>query len=148
MSENQEHAHEYVSFPKQLACRGSGGPDKGPVYIFGFRGAPAHPKNIEKHMCFGTCLSKTQKTRGFCHNLQHKVPFGIPRTGFCMCLSARIFCFVMPRGRFLSPGLDFGIQVQHFGLVSFLGSTMGPDKSEFATESFCGGLAGDFPRPK
>ena len=69
-------------------------------------------------------------------------------TGVLHSCSARIFCFFMPRGRFLSPALDFGSPGRHFGPGTCLGSKMGPGKSGVAMKSFCGGLAGDFPRPK
>ena len=51
----------------------------------------------------------------------------------------------MPGGRFLNPGSDFEIQGQHCGPGTFLASNMGPEKSEFATESLNGGNSGEFP---
>ena len=62
--------------------------------------------------------------------------------------AARIFCFFMPRGGFLDPGLDFGSPGRHVGPGTFFGSKMGPEKSEFATETFCHGSSGEIPKPK
>ena len=74
-------------------------------------------------------------------------PFGIPRPGLGSAgfVSARIFRCFMPGDGFLSPGSDFWIWGQHVGPGTFLGSKMGPEKSEFATETFCGGNSGEFP---
>ena len=72
-------------------------------------------------------------------------PFAIPNTGFCMVFLRPSFDFSCPGGAFLSPGSDVLIWGQHFGPGTFLGSKMGPEKSEVATESFCGGNSGEFP---
>ena len=77
-------------------------------------------------------------------------PFGIPRAWFCIVVQRASFAFSMDwlgGGDLLSPGSDFGIWGQQFGLVTFLGSEMGPEKTEFARESFCGGNQGKFPNP-
>ena len=84
----------------------------------------------------------------FGHNLHYVVPFGIPWTGFCMVFQPASFVFFMPGGRLLSLGSDFLISGRHFGPGTFLGWKMGPEKSGFATESFCGGNSGKFLWPK
>ena len=45
----------------------------------------------------------------------------------------------------LSPGSASG---QHFGPGTFLVSKMGPEKHEFAMESFCHDNSGEIPKPK
>ena len=42
--------------------------------------------------------------------------------------SARIFCLFMPRGKFWSPGLDFGSPGRHFGPDLFGGEQWDPKK--------------------
>ena len=84
----------------------------------------------------------------FAHTLHYMAPFAIPNTGFCMVFQRASFVFFMPRGGILSPGSYFLISGRHFGPGTFLGSKMGPEKSEFATESFCHGSSGENPKPK
>ena len=70
-------------------------------------------------------------------------------------ISARIFCFFMPRGGFLDHGSDFsalGSDFSALGLTFWprdnFGQFWGPEKDDFAVESFCEGLAGKSILPK
>ena len=56
--------------------------------------------------------------------------------------------FVHAQGRFFEPGiglLDLGLT---FWPGDLFGVKMGPEKSDFATESFCRASSGEIPRPK
>ena len=66
----------------------------------------------------------------FGHNLNYMAPFAIPRAGFRMCFSARIFCLFMPKDDVLNRGLTLLIRGQHVGLGTFFGSKMGPPKMD------------------
>ena len=64
-------------FPKQLVCRGSGGPDKGPVYVSGFRRGVVTLKNIEKNT--GVLKHASRKHRKT-HRFSHRGPVRRPKS--------------------------------------------------------------------
>ena len=81
-------------------------------------------------------------------NLHSMAPFAIPRTGFCMVFQRASFVLSCP-------GTDFGAQdwildpqVDILARGPLLVNCRGPEKTEFAVKSFCGGLVGESLLPK
>ena len=84
----------------------------------------------------------------FGRNLHLIGPFDLFPAGFSTEFQRASFVFLRPRADFRTPGQNLGPRGRHFGLGTFWGQLLGPEKYSFARIGFFGEDTGESPTPK